>query len=109
MTRIVVQLDSASLSNPDLDIRYQLPDLLAQRSAGVIADDGYDYADDPRYLLLFLTTKDIDAAIACVREVIENVRVLDNDLRPATVVAVEGAQGYEVVYPTGYQGRFAAR
>ena len=33
------------LENPDADIRYRLPDLLAERSGGIIADDGYARAE----------------------------------------------------------------
>jgi hypothetical protein len=104
MTTLVLSLNSVALANPDLDIRYVLPDLLAERSGGAIEDDGYDYADDPRTLLLFLRTTDLNAALACIRDVIENVPVLGNDLRPATVVAVKRPKGYEVVYPVDYRG-----
>jgi hypothetical protein len=38
MPTIAVRLDPQLLDNPDADIRYRLPELLSERSAGVIAN-----------------------------------------------------------------------
>jgi hypothetical protein len=106
MATVVVRLDPRLLDNPDADIRYQLPDLLAERSAGVIADDGYDSVGDGPLLVLFLKASELKPALACVLDVVKNVRVLDNDLLPAAVVAVERDGGHEVFYPPGFAGPF---
>jgi hypothetical protein len=106
MHNIVLRLDPRLMENPDLDIRYVLPDLLSERSAGVISDDGYDYVGDRPYLVLFLKATASDPAITCIRDVIENVRVLDNDLRPGIVAAVEREDRHEVIYPAGFEGPF---
>lgn len=106
MATVVVRLDPWLLDNPDADIRYHLPDLLAGRSGGVIADDGYDYVGDGPLLVLFLKASKLKVALACVLDVVENVRVLGNDLRTAAVVAVERDGGHEVVYPPGFAGPF---
>jgi hypothetical protein len=103
MVTVVVRLDLRLLDNPDADICYRLPDLLAERSASVIADDGYDYVGDGPLLVLFLKVSKLKPALACVLDVVENVRVLDNDLRPAAVVAVKRKGNYEVVYPQGFK------
>jgi hypothetical protein len=105
---LVVRLDPRLLENPDADIRYRLPDLLAERSGGVISDDGYDYVGEPPLLVVFLKASKLKPALACILDVIENTRVLDNDLRPAAVVAVEREGGHEVVYPPGFAGPFLA-
>jgi hypothetical protein len=39
-------------------------------------------------------------------DVIENVRVLENDLRPAAVVAIERESGPDVVYPPHFTSPF---
>jgi hypothetical protein len=109
MASIVVRLDPRRLVNPDTDIRYLLPDLLAERSAGVIGDDGFDYVGETPLLVLFLKASDLERGLACVLDVVENVRVLDNDLRPAVVVAVEREGGREVVYPPQFAGPFLPR
>jgi hypothetical protein len=107
MHTIVLRLDPARLDNPDLDLRYALPDLLAARSGGVIADDGYDYAGGPPpFLVLYLKAAELDPAVACVRDVVENVRVLNNDLRQGVAVAVRRGDGHDVVYPPGFVGPF---
>jgi hypothetical protein len=103
---LVLRLDPQLLENPDLDIRYVLPDLLAQRSGGLISDDGYDYAGSGNVLLLFLRTTNLGPALACVLDVIQNVRVLENDLRRGVVVAIQRKSGHEVVYPPEFEGPF---
>jgi len=104
--RIVVKLDPSALSNPDLDIRYVLPDVLTDRSRGVIRDDGYDYASDKIALLIFLKTDHLNKALSCIIDVVENVQLLGNILRTAAVIAVQREAGFEVIYPADFQGPF---
>jgi hypothetical protein len=109
--RLVIKLDPATMSNPDLDIRYSLPDLLIERSNGNLKDDGFDYdhSKPKPALLLFMTTNDLEADLSVVIDVIEHVRVLENELQRVAVVAVERASGAsEVVYPQAGQGQFLA-
>jgi hypothetical protein len=106
MSRIVIRLDPQLLANPDLDIRYQLPDLLAKRSGGIITDDGHDYAGLQPLLILFLKASNLELALACVLDVIENVPLLDNNLRQSAVVAIGNHEVYEVVYPKDFTGQF---
>src|SRR5436305_1272890 len=81
MPTVVVRLDPRLLRNPDADLRYHLPDLLAERSGGVIRDDGYDYVGEGPLLVLFLKASELEPALACVLDVVQNARVLSNDLR----------------------------
>jgi hypothetical protein len=104
MHTIVLRLDSRQLDNPDVDIRYQLPDLLAERSGGVISDDGYDYVG--AYMVLYLRSSDIEQSLAWVLNVVNNDRVLDNDLQRGVVVAVKREGSYQVVYPQNFEGPF---
>jgi hypothetical protein len=106
MHTIAIKLRADRLTNPDLDIRYVLPDLLAQRSGGVISDDGYDYVGDANDLVVFLKTSDLERATACITDVITTVPVLGNDLRSGAVVAVESPDGYDVIYPPGNHEQF---
>lgn len=109
MIKIILRLDPRRLDNPDLDIRYRLPDLLVERSVGVIQDDGYDYFGDIPLLDLFLTTDDPERAIAVTVDVIENGLVLGNELRTAVVVAVERIDDARVVYPPEQAGTILVR
>lgn len=108
MATIIVRLDPRLLDNPDADIRYQLPDLVGQRSSGTVTDDGYDYIGEGPLLLVFLKALDLTAGLEYVLDVVQNVRVLDNDLRRAVVVAVESDGGHDVVYPSDFAGTFLA-
>jgi hypothetical protein len=100
---ILIRLEPGELDNPDLDIRYTLPDLIAQRSQGLVWPDGYDFAKEDQEsgpaLVLFLWAEELKPALDCVISVIQNDRVLGNDLRKGTVVAVATLQGDRVVYP----------
>src|SRR5215813_3752830 len=108
MTSIVIKLSSRTLPNPDLDLRYVIPDLLKERSAGIIRDDGYDYgSNDSSNLYLFLTTDNLDKAVACITEVVDHETVLDNRLADHVVVAIREGESFKVVYPASYNGTFA--
>ena len=110
MPSIVIRLDPTQLADPDLDMRYEIPDLLAQRSGGLIADDGYEYEtydlDSPNALLIFLKTPNIESALPHVLSLIEKDRLCGNDLAPASIVGVSEqnapeATEYRVVFPAG--------
>jgi hypothetical protein len=106
VARIVLRLNPGRLRNPDFGIRHALPDLLAECSGGSIRSDGYGPSADKTALLLFLCAEQREEALACITEVVEKVPVLDNDLRPAVVAALQRADGYEVFYPRGFEGPF---
>ncbi len=106
MATIFVRLDPRRLQNPDLDIRYLLPDLIAEKSRGGVEDDGYDYVGDVPYLLLFLKTADNEQGVLFVLDVLEHETFCGNDLLPAAVVAVDRDGKKQVVYPNNFQGSF---
>ncbi|HEX3625842.1 MAG TPA: hypothetical protein VH280_10500 [Verrucomicrobiae bacterium] len=106
MDTIVIKLEPALLTNPDADMRYALPHLLAERSGGVIEDDGYDYVGPSKALVLYLMVRDLEQAKKCISEVIVNVRVLDNDLGRAATVAVQLGDKFEVIYPANWREEF---
>ncbi len=111
MPTIVIRLDPARLANPDLDLRYLLPDLAVERSGGMLGDEGYDYEETPGApddaspaLLIFLGASDPGAGIRHVLELLEGTRLLGNDLRDGTRVGVSeqapaDATRFEIVYP----------
>jgi hypothetical protein len=103
---IVVRIDPQLLENPDADIRYVLPDLLAERSSGIITDDGYDYMGETPLLMLYLQVSDLQLALACILDIVQHVRVLGNNLEQAVVVAIKNDNDYEVVYPLNFTGSF---
>jgi hypothetical protein len=108
MPEIAIQLDPDRLSNPNLDIRYVLPDLIAEASKGLIKEDGYDYGRTSHRLTIYLHTKDLVAALPLVFEILEGPPVLGNHLAAeVTVVATspvnhsDDERDYTAVYPPG--------
>lgn len=85
MPTLTIRLDPRDLPNPDADIRYELPDLLKQRSKGAIRPDGYDY-DENHVMTLFLEVEDVDEALQLVRRVLATERVLGNLLDGVAIV-----------------------
>ncbi len=106
MPSIVIRLDPAKLDNPDLDLRYDIPDLLAQRSDGVISDDGYDYEVEGGAMHIYLATTDNTRALPFVLTLLLEDRLHGNRLADAATVAVSDvpavdALEFRVVYPAG--------
>jgi hypothetical protein len=108
MPEIAIQLDPEKLSNPDLDIRYVLPDLIAAASNGIIKDDGYDYSRTSRRITVYLRAQDLEAAMPFVLEFLRGPPVLGNHLAAEGVVVAtslvdrsKDERDYAVVYPPG--------
>lgn len=87
MATVVLRLDARELQNPDLDLRYLIPDLLAERSGGAIRDDGYDYESE-HVLAVFLDVDDAESALALIRQVLREEALLGNDLDKGVTVAI---------------------
>jgi hypothetical protein len=64
---LAIRLDPQLLDNPDADIRYRLPDILAEPSGGVISDDGYDYVGTQPLMVVFLKVSQLNLALVCHR------------------------------------------
>lgn len=45
MQTIVIVLNPTKLENPDLDLRYCIPDRIEEVSNGAVQDNGYDFID----------------------------------------------------------------
>lgn len=83
MYSLVLTLDAHELVNPDLDLRYAIPDLLSAQSNGNIHDNGCGYEDqensDP-LLAIFIKVSDLSSAIATISHVVQHELVLGNKL-----------------------------
>ncbi len=106
MESFVICIAPELLTNPDLDICYELPEILSKESSGLIQSEGYEYTDDQKAILMHFAAHRLDKALPVVVEVIEQIEVLDNDLKKSAIVAVENGEHYDVVYPLGYKGKF---
>ena len=63
MQTIIITLNSDKMDNPDLDIRYVLPDRIDEYTDGAVTDNGYDYLDDD-IMGIWLETDDAAGNVA---------------------------------------------
>ena len=85
MQTIIVLLNPGKLQNPDLDLRYCVPDRIEEVSNSFIQDNGYDYIDtepgEPGPLMgIWLETENATESWHIVSELLQNERFLENDL-----------------------------
>jgi hypothetical protein len=109
MPSIVIRLDPEKLQNPNLDLRYDIPDLLAERSAGLIKEDGYDYEPHGDAMQIYLSTSDLNSAVPRVVAFLETEHLYGNHLAHGAQVGISEADGsdareFRVVYPPGASG-----
>ncbi len=103
MQTILITLDSTKMNNPDLDIRYMLPDRIDEYTGGTVTDNGYDYLDG-NVMAIWLETEDAVANAEKVISLIESEEILENDLTKAAAVYVSEEDSAELeqcrkVYP----------
>lgn len=79
MQTILIVLNSEKLENPDLDIRYDLPDKLERYTHNEISDNGYDHLTNTE-LGIWLETQSAKEHYGKVVEFFEQHMVCGNDL-----------------------------
>jgi hypothetical protein len=85
----VITLDPGKCQNPDLDIRYLLPEAIVAVSPGVISSIGYDYEEGTKNLLIYLESSDGPRAKAIISQFIETREILGNKLSICAKVSEE--------------------
>lgn len=89
MQSIIVSMDSRKMENPDLDIRYTLPDRIEEWSQGAVQDNGYDYiGEDGCVLAVWLKTEDAEGWWPKILELLKTEKFEDNDLSQSVQVLV---------------------
>ncbi len=79
MQTIIIVMDSRKMNNPDLDIRYVLPERIEEYTNNLIEDNGYDYLSNYE-LGLWLKTDDATNNVEKVIQLIKTENFLENDL-----------------------------
>ena len=100
MISIAISLNPQDLVNPDLDLRYLIPEKIESATDGKIQDNGYNYVDGDN-IVVYMTT-DKKEIIQKAIETIEKETILGNKLAESVVVGVNEGNGYEVVYPKNH-------
>ncbi len=82
MQTIVVVLDPSKLKNPDADLCYKVPEQIEKFSKGAILDNGYDYIEHGRKILMgiWLETEDAAEGWKIVLQLFQKRPILRNDL-----------------------------
>lgn len=89
MQTIIISMDSQKMKNPDLDIRYLLPDRIEEWSGGAVNDDGYEYVDEEGHILaVWLETEDAEGWWPKVVELLKTEWFCENDLSETALVLV---------------------
>ncbi|KLN52637.1 hypothetical protein VPARA_62610 [Variovorax paradoxus] len=110
MPSVLIRLDARLLVNPDTDLRYVIPDRLADISEGVLSNDAFDYEEGTDAMLIYLSTHNVDAALPFVINVLENEAIYDNRLADSAKVGIslldetERPADFVVVYPSAEAG-----
>lgn len=97
MAAVVISMDSRKMENPDLDIRYILPDRIEEWSEGAVTDDGYDYVDEDGHILaVWLETEDAEVWWPRIVELLKRERFCENDLSQSALVLISEESGAEI-------------
>jgi hypothetical protein len=98
------------MENPDTDLRYVVPNRLAEVSSGILTDSGFDYEEGTDAMLIYLSTENLDAALPFVIELLENEMIYENRLADSATVGTspldeaERPADFAVVYPNAEAG-----
>ncbi|HEY0591021.1 MAG TPA: hypothetical protein VGE86_03555 [Thermoanaerobaculia bacterium] len=109
MPSIVIRLDPELLDDPNLDLRYRIPDMIAARSSGLVAGDGYDYEEETDAMQIYLQAADLDAALPLVIAFLRTEHLFGNDLASAATVGISDADAvdtteFRAVFPESASG-----
>ena len=103
MQTIIIVLDSEKMTNPDLDIRYVLPDRIEEYTNQLVKDNGYDYLENDE-LALWLETEDAAKYADKIVALLNAETILENDLTLAADIYISEEANAELeqchkVYP----------
>ncbi len=104
MQTVIVKLNPKKLSNPDLDLRYDIPAELEKATDNAISDNGYDYLDDGS-IGVWLMCENAEESYPQVIELFRKKKFKNNDLSQSAEVYIsendsEDIESCKKVYPT---------
>lgn len=103
METIIIKLDARKMKNPDLDIRYLLPDAIEKYTDNKVCDNGYDYISDNE-LGIWLETKDAKGSLGLILKLLKEETFCENDLSGTAEIYISSDEAAELekcekVYP----------
>lgn len=105
METIIIKLDSRKLKNPDLDIRYLLPEAVEKLTKEKVYDNGYDYLNNHE-IAIWLAADSAKGRYAEVIELMKKKKFCGNNLSETAEVYISEQENAELescekVYPQG--------
>ncbi len=94
MQTIIIVLDPEKLENPDLDLRYLIPDRIEEVSNGAIQDNGYDYIETEGRQLgssllgVWLETESAAENWPLIVKLFQEEKFLENDLSKSVEIFI---------------------
>ncbi len=103
METIIIKLDSRKMKNPDLDIRYLLPDAIEKYTDNKVCNNGYDYISDTE-IGIWLETQDAKGSLDLILKLLKKEEFCQNDLSETAEIYISSAETAEFekcekVYP----------
>lgn len=109
MQTILIVLNPGELANPDLDLRYRIPDRIAELTNDGIRDNGYDYIDTeenkPGPLMgIWLETEDAGENWPAVLNILQMEKFEGNNLSKSAKIYISDHEADDIencvlVYP----------
>lgn len=87
MQTIIIKLNPSALTNPDLDLRYRVPERIQEITDGAIQDNGYDYIDN-QMLGLWLQTESAVQNYPAIIKLLQEEKFLDNNLSQSVEIYI---------------------
>lgn len=107
MSTIAIKLDPSKMKNPDLDLRYIIPERIEELTNGKVEDDGYDYSSDGTdSIIIFMKSENPKEDVNSVLEILKNEEFLENNIYDIGIIAIDKGDGYKVIHPDNYTQEF---
>jgi len=104
MSELAIVIDPSRLENADLDIRYDLPDLITAKSNGLVHGTGYDYVGPNSHMAVFFECADLEAGKEWICDSVTKEKVLGNNLAIASQAFLKDGDVWKCFYPSGHAG-----
>lgn len=89
METIVIKLNPELLENPDLDLRYSVPDRIEELSDKKIIDNGYDYLEGQDNVIgIWMKTESAEQNYPFIIDIIKKEIFLENDLSKSAEIYI---------------------
>lgn len=100
MATLAIKLDPSRMQNADLDVRYEIPDRIAEHTDGAVSDEGFDYIDgDSLVIYLGIPNKD---QVAIILRFLQDEEFCGNKILEFAKVGLDSGTGFRTVYPVEF-------